>query len=163
MVKKIRPEAEKKGPIKHIDGRIIGEHTGIINYTIGQRRGIGIGGGVSDNNEPLYVVRIDASNNAVIVGPKEALARDIVKISDTNWLLDTSSTDPIDVTVKLRSVSNPKPAKLVITGDNEAMIYLDEPQYGISPGQAAVCYQENRTVGGGWIIETDQQKESLAA
>lgn len=163
VVKKIRPEAEKKGPIKHIDGRIIGEHTGIINYTIGQRRGIGIGGGVSDNNEPLYVVRIDASNNAVIVGPKEALARDIVKISDTNWLLDTSSTDPIDVTVKLRSVSNPKPAKLVITGDNEAMIYLDEPQYGISPGQAAVCYQENRTVGGGWIIETDQQKESLAA
>jgi tRNA-specific 2-thiouridylase len=67
------------------------------------------------------------------------------------------------VTVKLRSVSNPKPAKLVITGDNEAIIYLDEPQYGISPGQAAVCYQENRTVGGGWIIQTDQKKESLAA
>ena len=162
IVKKIRPEAENPGSIKHIDGRIIGKHSGIVNYTIGQRKGIGIGGGVSDNNEPLYVVKLNPIQNEIIVGPKEALARDIVYLHDTNWLLSqTQGTYKIDV--KLRSVSQPHPATLNITAKNKAELTLDTPQYGISPGQAAVCYQGSHIIGGGWIYETAQKELSKAA
>ena len=80
----MRPEAENPGDIVHIDGRVLGKHKGIIHYTIGQRRGIGIGGGITDNNEPLYVIRLDTKNNHVIVGPKEALARDLIDIQNCN-------------------------------------------------------------------------------
>lgn len=162
VVKKIRPEAENPGPIKHIDGRVVGEHNGIIHYTIGQRRGIGIGGGVTENNDPLYVVKLDPKDNIVYVGPKEALARDIVAINDTNWLIEPSD-QPIAVEVKLRSVSRPHKAFLTIHDDNTATIELNEPQYGISPGQAAVCYQNDRVIGGGWITGTDQKQHAKAA
>jgi tRNA-specific 2-thiouridylase len=150
IVKKIRPEAAKPGKIVHIDGRTIGSHDGIIHYTIGQRRGLGIGGGISDNNEPLYVIKIDAANNAVIVGPKEALARNIIYIQDCNWLQDVPEGGlPIDL--KFRSVMKPVPAKLMNGGTE---IHLNDPQYGISPGQAAVCYYNDRVLGGGWIYNT---------
>ncbi len=165
VVTKIRPEAINPGDIKHVDGRIIGRHDGIINYTIGQRRGIGIGGGVSDNNEPLYVVKLNPTENTVIVGPKEALSRDIIYINDTNWLIDSIPETGLDIGVKLRSVSQPQPATLYKTDDNKAEIHLAEPQYGISPGQAAVCYDGTRTLGGGWIYETAQKdnQKPLAA
>lgn len=164
VVKKMRPEAEKIGNIQHIDGRIVGEHEGIIHYTIGQRRGIGIGGGVSDNNEPLYVIRLDAASNTVFVGPKEALARDVVTIHDTNWLLPskTAENGSLRVEVKIRSVSKPQPATLTIQGET-AQITLDDPQYGVSPGQAAVCYIKDRVIGGGWVIATDNTKLAKAA
>jgi tRNA-specific 2-thiouridylase len=86
VVKKIAPEAGRRGEIVHLDGRVLGTHDGIIHYTIGQRKGLGIGGGYTENNDPLYVVAIDAALARVTVGPKEALARDVVLLSSCNWL-----------------------------------------------------------------------------
>ncbi|PCI00934.1 MAG: tRNA 2-thiouridine(34) synthase MnmA [Alphaproteobacteria bacterium] len=153
VVRKIRPEAEKIGDIVHVDGRVVGEHNGIVNYTIGQRRGIGVGGGVSNNNEPLYVVKLNPADNQVIVGPKAALARDVITINECNWLLDYEGA----IQVKLRSVSALHDAVLVKHDDGTATITLATPQYGISPGQAAAFYLNDRVIGGGWIIATDIQ------
>lgn len=159
IVKKIRPEAEKPGDIVHIDGRTVGSHNGIIHYTIGQRKGLGIGGGVSENNEPLYVISIDPENNKVIVGPKESLARDILHLGDCNWLFETQNLREekgcpfLPVMVKFRSVMQPTSAVLN-TEKNE--IKLDEPHYGIAPGQAAVCYINDNVIGGGWIEKTSK-------
>ena len=159
VVKKVRPNAENPGDIVHIDGRTVGRHNGIIHYTIGQRKGLGIGGGVSDNNDPLYVVRLDPAANQVIVGPKAALARDIVYLNDTNWL--DQSGGPVQV--KLRSVSQPSSATLFIHADGSAEIHLGSPQFGLSPGQAAVCYDGSRLLGGGWITATGNTSLPLAA
>jgi tRNA-specific 2-thiouridylase len=157
IVRKVRPEAEKPGSIVHIDGRIVGDHNGIVNYTVGQRKGLGIGGGVSDNNEPLYVVGLKPDTNDVIVGPKEALSRNIITIHDSNWLDDSEGR----IQVKLRSVSRPYDAEIAHNQDGSSQIILNDPQYGISPGQAAVCYRDDRVIGGGWIVKTDYD-ESFA-
>lgn len=152
VVKKIRPEAARTGSIIHMDGRVLGQHDGVIHYTIGQRKGLGIGGGVSENNDPLYVLRIDAANAAVIVGPKEALARDIVALKDCNWLDDAADGE---VSVKLRSMTRAVAARIYKSANGAAELHLDEPQYGIAPGQAAVVYKDTRVIGGGWIHATD--------
>lgn len=153
VVTKIAPEAKRVGEIVHLDGRVLGTHDGIVNYTVGQRRGIGIGGGFTENNEPLYVVGLNADEAKVIVGPKESLARDIVILKNFNWLVP-ASTDPIVIEVKLRSMTRAMPAKLIGRPDGSAEILLDAPQYGVSPGQAAVCYIGGRVIGGGWITGT---------
>ncbi|WP_435640367.1 tRNA 2-thiouridine(34) synthase MnmA [Micavibrio aeruginosavorus] len=177
IVKKMRPQAQRPGDIVHIDGRVVGQHDGIVGYTIGQRKGLGIGGGVSENNDPLYVVRIDPASNRIIVGPKDALARDILHLKDGNWLIDTPpapSTSPtcaldgegvdhIAVMVKFRSVMTPIPATLHLSHDGTASIQLHDAQYGISPGQAAVCYINDRMIGGGWIESTAHSTIPLAA
>lgn len=160
VVKKIKPEAEKIGDIVDLNGNIIGQHNGIIHYTIGQRRGLGIGGGKNDDNSPFYVVRVDPDKNEVIVGPKESLARDIIEINDCNWMIDLPK-DGLDIEVKLRSVSTPSSAKLFSLGNGKAQITLDSAQYGIARGQAAVCYQKNRVLGGGWIINTKNSNQDL--
>ncbi len=164
VVKKVRPEAENPGDITLIDGKVVGTHTGIVNYTIGQRKGIGIGGGVTDNNEPLYVVRIDPSKNRVIVGTKEALARDTILINDCNWLDDLKPGKTYPIGLKFRSVMSPIPASITLNEDSRtAQISLPTPQYGIAPGQAAVCYDEHRVLGGGWIYDTQHSKIAIAA
>ncbi|MBU0858720.1 MAG: tRNA 2-thiouridine(34) synthase MnmA, partial [Alphaproteobacteria bacterium] len=152
VVKSVRPAAEKPGDIVHVDGRVLGAHTGIVNYTIGQRRGIGVGGGVTDNNEPLYVVTIDAAQNQVIVGPKEALARDVLMLKESNWLRGDIAQRP--VLLKFRSMMQPIPATATAHDDGTTTLTLDAPQYGIAPGQAAVCYDGDRMIGGGWIERT---------
>lgn len=155
VVTKVRPEAENPGDIVHVDGRVVGAHKGIIHYTIGQRKGIGIGGGVSENNSPLYVVRIDGKNNQVIVGPKEALARNKIMLEDCNWLGGDLPDDGLPILLKFRSVMKPVPAKIFARGNGFQMdVVLDDPQYGISPGQAAVFYEDARVLGGGWITQT---------
>lgn len=154
VVKRIRPEAEQPGDIVHVDGNVLGQHNGIIHYTIGQRKGLGIGGGYNDNNDPFYVVRLDPAANQVIVGPKEALARDVVKISDCNWLITDVPAEGLPVTAKFRSVMQPVEGTLFRTAQG-AEIRLTTPQYGIAPGQAAVFYDKTRVLGGGWIVETD--------
>lgn len=157
VVKKIRPQAEKSGEIVHVDGRVVGAHDGIIHYTIGQRKGIGIGGGVTEGNAPLYVVGLDPEKNQVVVGAKEDLARTTLELKDCNWLFDAANLKDVKgcpflpVSVKFRSVMRPTPARLN-TQSNE--IILDAPHYGISAGQAAVCYVGDRMVGGGWITAT---------
>lgn len=159
VVKKIRPDAEKPGKLIHMDGREVGDHNGIIHYTIGQRKGLGIGGGVSENNEPLYVIRIDPLNNAVIVGPKEALARNVIHIEHCNWL-ENVPENGLAVNLKFRSVMKPVGGKVIGGANGAAEIHLNDAQYGISPGQAAVCYTGDRVLGGGWIKSTDTLSQS---
>ncbi len=165
VVTSLRPQAALPGEIVHLDGRVLGRHEGILHYTIGQRKGIGVGGGVTENNAPLYVVRIDGAENRVIVGPKEALARDVVYLSDCNWLVSDLPHDGLEVEVKLRSVSKPVAARLRVDGAQTAMLHLKEPQYGISPGQAGVCYDDygDRVLGGGWISGAENRSIGLEA
>lgn len=163
VVKKIAPQAEQPGEIVHTDGRLLGRHNGIIHYTIGQRKGLGIGGGVTEDNAPLYVVEIDPEQNRVIVGEKESLARDIIHIKDCNWLGADKDAEPQTIQLKFRSVMRPIEAQLYIGANGQAEIHLPAPQYGIAPGQAAVCYDGDRLIGGGWITGTDRKKLSLAA
>jgi tRNA-specific 2-thiouridylase len=159
VVRKIRPEAIKDGNIVHLDGRVLGTHTGIINYTIGQRKGLGIGGGHTENNEPFYVISLNPDTNEVIVGPKSALARDIIMLKDCTW----TDTTKMEIQVKLRSVSAPYNAHLTHQADGTAILTLDDPQYGISPGQAAVCYDGTRVIGGGWIYNTELSTQKQTA
>lgn len=160
VVKKIKPEAEKSGNIVDMNGDVMGTHDGIIHYTIGQRRGLGIGGGHNDDNSPFYVVRVDADKNEVIVGPKEALARDIITVNDCNWMIDIPD-EGLDISVKLRSVSKPSGAKLFKARNGEAEIHLDTAQYGIARGQAAVCYAGDRVLGGGWICNSSNSNQDF--
>ncbi|MCC6599033.1 MAG: tRNA 2-thiouridine(34) synthase MnmA [Alphaproteobacteria bacterium] len=165
VVKKIRPDAEDPGEIVHMDGRVLGRHEGIIHYTIGQRKGLGIGGGISDNNEPFYVIAINTAEKQVIVGPKAALARDLLHVKDCNWLgSDGTHTDRfITVQTKFRSVMTPVPARLLQKENGTAEIHLDSPQYGISPGQAAVIYEGDRLLGGGWITGAEKNMNARSA
>ena len=160
VVKKLRPEAGESGDIIHLDGRVMGRHEGIIHYTIGQRKGLGIGGGHVDNNEPFYVVAVDAAKRQVIVGPKQALARDILYIRDCNWL---DGIDDATVELKFRSMMTPATVRLQRTSATTAELHLETPQYGIAPGQAAVCYEGGRMIGGGWIARTGNKTMLQAA
>ena len=147
VVEKLRPEAADPGEIVDLAGRVLGRHQGIVHYTVGQRRGLGIAAA-----EPLFVVGIEAASRRVVVGPRSSLARDIVRLRELNWL-DVEPLDPAgrEVSVKLRSTSAPVPARLVPRTGGEAMLQLAEPQQGVAPGQAAVVYDGERLLGGGWI------------
>lgn len=151
VIEKLRPGAAEPGEIMHADGRVLGTHRGVIHYTIGQRRGLGIGG-LAD---PLYVVRLDVDNRRVIVGPKDMLATRTVPVREINWLGD----DPFDsraewpLAVKVRSTRPPRDAIIRPTSATTAEVELITAEEGISPGQACVFYDPNgsRIFGGGWI------------
>jgi tRNA-specific 2-thiouridylase len=149
VVKQLHPKAAEPGDIFHVNGQLLGRHSGIIYFTIGQRRGLGISKrSAGCAAEPLYVVRLDLERRQVIVGPREALASSRVLIHKTNWLVELSCYDNVlSVEVKLRSSQRAVPATLRI---------IDKPCYGVAPGQAAVCYQGDRMLGGGWIILENQ-------
>lgn len=147
VIEKLRPGALEGGDIVHLDGTVLGKHEGIINYTVGQRRGIGIGG----SDEPLYVIRVDAEARQVIVGPKEALLTQSFLIRDCNWLTPDIAQDEWEVTVKLRSMHKGSPATIRALENNRAMVTLLAPEGAVSPGQACVAYDEGRVLGGGWI------------
>lgn len=148
VIEKIRPGASDPGEIVHIDGNVLGQHEGIIHYTVGQRRGLGIGGG-----DPLYVVKVDAEKKQVIVGPKEALYKQSLFIKELNWLGDTPLSEAgVKIHVKLRSSQTAQPATIYLHPNNTAEIVLDEAQTAISPGQACVMYEDERMLGGGWIM-----------
>mgnify|MGYP000191629505 CR=1 FL=1 len=151
VIEKLRPGAAEPGEIVHADGRVLGTHKGVIHYTIGQRRGLGIGG----LDEPLYVVRLDVDAHRVIVGPKEMLATRTVPVREINWLGDAplASQPEWHVSVKLRSTRPPREAVLRPMSDTEAEVELLSPEEGVSPGQACVVYETGgtRVLGGGWI------------
>ncbi|WP_420547534.1 tRNA 2-thiouridine(34) synthase MnmA [Curvivirga sp.] len=153
IVEKFRPEAVEAGDIVHIDGEVLGTHKGIIHYTVGQRRGLGIGGrGANSGTDPLYVVKIDPENRQVIVGPKSALATPRIRLSDVNWLGDTKlSQGPVEIGVKVRSTMQPVAATVEATELGDVEVTFAEPMNGVSPGQACVFYQGDRVLGGGWI------------
>jgi len=151
VIRKFRPESFKSGKILDISGKQIGEHEGIINYTIGQRKGIKI-----SNDKPLYVVNIDANNNTIIVGTKELLEIKEIKLRDLNLLGNEKDFKNL-INIKVRSTGKLLKAKIVIS-DNNAKIEILDSETGISPGQACVFYSKDdfgdKVLGGGWIHKT---------
>jgi tRNA-specific 2-thiouridylase len=150
IVTKLRPDTAQPGEIVDLEGTVLGRHEGIIHYTVGQRRGLGIAA-----PEPLYVVRLEPTRRRVVVGPKAALGRDLVHLRDVNWLTDLGIGESRRVAVKLRSAQVPTPATVIAGADGAAIVQLDTPQPGIAPGQAGVFYDGERLLGGGWIARTE--------
>jgi tRNA-specific 2-thiouridylase len=156
VIEKLRPGAGAPGDIVHLDGRVLGRHDGIIHYTIGQRRGLGIGGGMTDGNAPLYVVRIEPEARQVVVGPREALAVTDVYVKDLNWLGAPLPGDGLEVAVKVRSTRPPLPALIRPLAGGRAVVSLLRPEEGVSAGQACVIYDGDRLLGGGWIMGAER-------
>ncbi|MDC1156881.1 tRNA 2-thiouridine(34) synthase MnmA [Alphaproteobacteria bacterium] len=158
VVRRLRPGAVDAGDIVHIDGTVLGRHNGVIDYTIGQRRGLGIGGraGADEADGPLYVVAIDAASNQVIVGPQKALACVEVHLGDVNWI-NGAPRDNTPILARLRNTAPAMPARVFCHEDGGAttvVVRLDEAQFGIAAGQAAAIYDganPDKLLGGGWI------------
>lgn len=142
IVRKVRPEAEADGAIVDLEGRELGRHKGLIHYTVGQRKGLELGGLA----EPLYVIRLEPETQRVIVGPRAALAVSAARLSEPNWL---DAVEDRPVMAKVRSLARPVPAR--IEGE---WLKFTTPEYGVSPGQAAVLYDGDRVLGGAWIEES---------
>ncbi|MDE1901614.1 MAG: tRNA 2-thiouridine(34) synthase MnmA [Alphaproteobacteria bacterium] len=149
VVAKLRPGGIDPGDIVDEAGNVLGRHDGIIHFTVGQRRGINLTRG-GENNEPLYVLRVDAGKRQVVVGPRAALAQQMVRLRDVNWLGHADAVRDVDVTVKLRSAQAPIAARFTRDGDG-GVLTLHEPAFGVAPGQAGVIYDGDRVLGGGWI------------
>ncbi len=151
VVRALRPEGAKPGRIVHAEtGETLGDHAGVIHYTVGQRRGLDIGG----QAEPLYVVGLDAEAGEVRVGPKRLLAVSIARLGATNRI---GPLPDLPLTVKVRSMAKPVPVTLEgpLGSGAGTTIRFAEPEYGVAPGQAAVLYGGDRVVGGGWIESTE--------
>ena len=149
VIKKFKPNSLKKGNIKNLDGKVIGVHDGIINFTIGQRKGIKV-----SDKEPLYVLKIDSVKNEIIVGPRNELGKKIISLNDINLLVDKKEFDD-KIFVKVRSTGKLLDAKINIKDKKKAEVDLAIPEDGISPGQACVFYKKDnfgfKVLGGGWI------------
>ncbi len=150
VIERLKPGAADAGDIVHVDGRVLGRHNGIIHYTIGQRRGLGIPGPA-----PLYVVRLDAERREVVVGPRGALHTHCITLRDVNWLGDEPlPAAGMSVAVRVRSTSTPQPGTVFASADG-ARVLLSDGEYGIAAGQACVFYADTgaraRVLGGGWI------------
>jgi tRNA-specific 2-thiouridylase len=162
VINKLRPDAALSGDIVHLDGRVLGSHEGILHYTIGQRRGIGVATG-----EPLYVVHLDARNRRVIVGPKEALDTRRIYLRDINWLGDAPLMATVDggfdCFAKVRSTRPPKPARF-FAGPEGVYIELEEGEPGVAPGQACALYsapgEDARVYGGGFIERSEKDSSA---
>ena len=151
IIKKLKPESYLEGEIVDLSGNKLGTHNGIINFTIGQRKGIGI-----SNNKPLYVIKIDPITNKVIVGEKEDLKSTKLKVKELNWLSNNEVLKKdIKCSVRLRSNHKEIRANVKYIGNGIADITLESSYYGITPGQACVMYDKDRVLGGGWIIKED--------
>jgi tRNA-uridine 2-sulfurtransferase len=156
VIKKMHPEAVAKGEIVHLDGRVLGTHEGIVNYTVGQRKGLGIAAA-----EALYVIKLEHKSGRVIVGPREALMTKTVRLRDVNWLGDEALSalaagNGAPVEVKVRSTRPPQNGAVRMVG-GEVYVTLFAGEYGISPGQACVFYadesEQAEVLGGGFIAE----------
>jgi tRNA-uridine 2-sulfurtransferase len=156
VIARLRPDAARPGEIVDLAGRVLGRHNGIVHYTVGQRKGLGLSG-----PEPLYVIRLEPEAARVVVGPRSALATTRIRLSDLNWLGagDRASVRDLPVAVRVRSTRPPRPATLTIGTDGVADVVLAEPEDGVSPGQACAIYADDgpraRVLGGGTIRRVD--------
>ena len=150
LIKKLRPETDVPGDIVDVDGNRLGGHRGVVHFTVGQRRGIDLGG----HSEPLYVVRIEPETRQLVVGPRRALAVEAMRIEQWNWI----GEEQRDVSVKVRSLAPPVPARI-----EDEWIRFDSAEYGVAPGQSAVVYDGTRLLGGGWIAETVAEQGAMNA
>ncbi len=167
IVERLRPGSADPGDIVHLDGRILGRHEGIVRYTIGQRRGLGLGASEPDS-EPLFVVKLNPVRRQVIVGPREALGTRWLTLRDLNWLGDTAFEDlpeaGIEISVKVRSTQPPVAARLQRTAAG-ASVELLEGEDGVAPGQACVFYDPaggTRVLGGGWVARAESRWQASA-
>ena len=148
-IQKFRPDSLQKGNIKNLDGDVIGVHNGIINFTIGQRKGIKV-----SDKKALYVLKINSNKNEIIVGPREKLGKKIISLKNINLLTNKQDLDQ-NIFVKVRSTGSLLEAKVDLIDDNNAKVNLFIPEEGISPGQACVFYLKDKNgfkvLGGGWI------------
>jgi tRNA-uridine 2-sulfurtransferase len=149
LVKRLRPETEAPGDIVDVDGKLLGRHRGVVHFTIGQRRGIEIGG----SPEPLYVVRIEPEQRRIVVGPRSALAIERIRVEELSWIGEGQR----QVSVKVRSLAPAVPAII-----DDGWVRFDRPEYGVAPGQAAAFYDGTRLLGGGWIADTVAADPRLA-
>jgi tRNA-specific 2-thiouridylase len=151
VIEKLRPGAADPGDIVDLEGNVLGQHRGVIHYTIGQRKGLGIGG----LGDPIYVVKLDPATRRVIVGPKEALSTRVIPVREINWLGDEAFDSRAEwhLNVKVRSTRPPREAVIRPTGPTTAEVELLAPEDGVSAGQACVFYapEGSRILGGGWI------------
>src|SRR5689334_13068967 len=147
LVKPVRLETQAPGVIVELEGRVLGRDRGVVHVTVGQRRGIEIGG----QREPLYVVRIEPEQRRIVVGPRRALAVEAMRVAEWNWI----GEEQADVSVKVRSLA--APVRAVRDGE---WIRFDQAEYGVAPGQAAVLYDGTRLLGGGTIVETQSSSQS---
>ncbi|GLQ38159.1 tRNA-specific 2-thiouridylase MnmA [Rhizobium albus] len=164
VIAKLRPNAALAGDIVHVDGRVLGSHDGIINYTIGQRRGLGVATG-----EPLFVVHLDARSRRVVVGPREALETRRLILRDMNWLGDGAlaeiPAEGLECFAKVRSTRPPAPARLTLENGG-AVVELLDGETGVAPGQACVLYSapgnDARVYGGGFIERSERSPAAEA-
>lgn len=154
VVRQLHPEADIPGEIVDQRGRVLGKHKGTIDFTVGQRRGIGVGGA----GEPLYVLRIDAVSRRVVVGPRAALGVDGVVLGEVNWISGTAPPSGMRVEARVRSTARPVAA---VMGEDEVRFLA--PEAGVAPGQACVLMDGDRVLGGGFIVRTIAAEERLAA
>ena len=166
VIARLRPEAGEGGDIVDLSGRVLGRHGGIVNYTVGQRRGLGLAESTAGNGEPLFVVKLDAVRSRVVVGPRAALGTAAVGLREVNWIGDGAFAAGRRVAVRLRSTRAPVPAVLRGTAA-EASVDLLAPEAGVSPGQACVFYDsvadDARVLGGGIIRATVSAADAPAA
>lgn len=156
IVERLRPQAGEAGDIVHLDGRVLGRHRGVMHYTIGQRRGLGL-----STPEPLYVVSIDADRHEVRVGPREALKVHTIRVAQVNWLGDIPFADACasqaEMFIKVRSTRAPAPGHLSLDADGGVLVHLRDGEEGVAPGQACVFYDAPggtaRMLGGGTILK----------
>jgi len=156
IVDRLRPDATKPGEIVDTNGQVLGRHDGVIHFTVGQRKGLGLSG----NEEPLFVLKIDSANARVIVGPRDMLATRTIALRDVNWL--GGSEREIECAVKVRSMRPPMPARVVLGEDRAAQVELLSPEDAIAPGQACVFYERDgtRVLGGGWIARAEPARQA---
>ncbi|MBS0185056.1 MAG: tRNA 2-thiouridine(34) synthase MnmA [Proteobacteria bacterium] len=151
VVEKLRPGALESGEILDEAGHVLGKHSGIINFTIGQRKGLNLSSN-PNNGEPLYVIRLNPEKHQVIVGPQSSLAKKEIYLNDVNWLSQSPADTSISCHVKVRSSQEPLPATAFLNlGEKTAQITFETPEFGISAGQACVFYKNSQVLGGGWI------------
>ena len=151
IVTRMRPSTQKPGKFVHIGGFELGEHKGIINYTVGQRRGLGISYG-----EPIYVIKIDPETNTVYIGPESALFKTKFIIKEVNWLAGDVNTEGIDIVAKVRSTTPGIQAKINFITNDKIEVNILGTERAITPGQACVLYDNTRVLGGGWITRDIQ-------
>jgi tRNA-specific 2-thiouridylase len=159
VIERLKPGAGEAGDVVHVDGRVLGRHSGIINFTIGQRKGLGVADGVA-----LYVVRLNPKTRQVVVGPREALRTHFITLRTVNWLGDGALTGQgVSVTVRVRSSAEPQPAR-VFASDDRVQVLLRDGAYGVAAGQACVFYadtgSQSRVLGGGWIASAESVSEA---
>ncbi|WOJ91054.1 tRNA 2-thiouridine(34) synthase MnmA [Methylocapsa polymorpha] len=162
LIERLSPGAAAPGDIVHVDGRVLGRHSGVIHYTIGQRRGLGLGATAAAAGEPLFVIRLDAAQARVVVGPRRALATRLVRLRSLNWIgpgaLDDLDSEGRELFVQVRSSRPPVPGYLYV-GDGQTLVEFASDEDAVSPGQACVFYESDqpqaRVLGGGFISSTE--------